>query len=339
MLILSIIILISATILFRNYYLTLTTTNPQKGGVYTEGAVGVPKFLNPVLAKSDIDRDISTLVFASLVSYNEKGMIVPYLAKEFQVSGDQKTYSFKLDPKILWQDKEKVTSDDVDFTLKLLADTGYSGPFADAFNGIKFTKINDSEFSVSIPQTNSSFISTLSQVGILPVHRLKDVKPSALDKNDFNLDPLGCGRYKLDKNKSKLSGSIKVVLTRTETYGKEDSGYLDEVIFRSYSSDSEVIEAYKKGEINGFGGFSMGEINGIDKKLFRVSRIQIPRFSAAFLNLDNDNLKELKFRLALAHAVDKAKIINDVYQKEAEILDSPIPSFAPGYNQIGRAHV
>ncbi len=45
-----------------------------------------------------------------------------------------------------------------------------------------------------------------------------------------------------------------------------------------------------------------------------------------------NNFKDLKFRLALAHTVDKAKIINDVYQGEAEILDSAVPSFAFGYN-------
>ncbi|MCX6811303.1 MAG: hypothetical protein NT039_01225 [Candidatus Berkelbacteria bacterium] len=46
--ILSIAIIVSAIILFRNYYLTRTTLNPQKGGVYMEGVVGSPKYLNPL---------------------------------------------------------------------------------------------------------------------------------------------------------------------------------------------------------------------------------------------------------------------------------------------------
>src|SRR4051812_8408913 len=40
---------------------------PAYGGTLTEGAVGSPRFVNPLLALSDSDRDLTTLVYAGLM--------------------------------------------------------------------------------------------------------------------------------------------------------------------------------------------------------------------------------------------------------------------------------
>ena len=40
---------------------------PTRGGTLTEGILGTPRFINPVLANSDIDQDISSLVYSGLV--------------------------------------------------------------------------------------------------------------------------------------------------------------------------------------------------------------------------------------------------------------------------------
>jgi peptide/nickel transport system substrate-binding protein len=122
------------------------------------------------------------------------------------------------------------------------------------------------------------------------------------------------------------------VLKRSAAYQKDDQGYFERIIFRPYSSSSDLIEAYRKGEINGFGGISPNEMSSIDRNTFRYYRLTIPRFTAVFLNLERDNLKELKFRQALAYAINKEQIINEIYGGQAEILKSPIPSFAPGFN-------
>ncbi|TSC90776.1 MAG: putative ABC transporter substrate binding protein, partial [Candidatus Berkelbacteria bacterium Licking1014_96] len=180
--------------------------------------------------------------------------------------------------------------------------------------------------------TNSSFASILSEVGILPEHKLREVKAELLDKNDFNFNPIGSGRYYFEPKESKQNGD-EIVLKKADTYKKDSPGYFDKIIFRSYSSTSELIEAYKKGEINGFGGFNSADISAINRKTFRCFRLQIPRFTAIFLNLNKDNFKELKFRQALARAVDKEKIVQEVYGGEAEQLKTIIPSFAPGYDE------
>lgn len=331
--ILSIVVIICAIILFRNYYLSRITLNPQKGGVYIEGVVGSPKYINPLLARSEIDRSISKIIFLPLIGYQNKGELAPILAREFKIIDKGKRYDFVLEDNISWQDGERITIDDVIFTLNMLQSEGYSGPFSRSFDGIKLEKTSETEFSLILPETNSSFASILSEVGILPEHKLREVKAELLDKNDFNLNPVGSGRYRFEPKESKQNGKSKVVLKKTDTYKKDAEGYFDKIIFRSYSSTPELVEAYKKGEINGFGGFNAADAAAINRKTFRCFRLQIPRFTAIFLNLNRDNVGELKFRQALARAVDKEKIVKEVYGGEAETLKGIIPSFAPGYDE------
>lgn len=330
--ILSIVVIVCTIILFRNYYLTRTTLNPQKGGVYVEGVLGTPKYLNPLLARSEVDRNIAKIIFLPLIGYDHKGELRPMLAREFKILDSGKRYDFVLDDRISWQDGGRITADDVSFTLAILQSEGYNGPFSQSFDGVKFEPKSETEFSLILPETNSNFSSVLAEAGILPAHKLKDIKPELLDKSDFNLNPVGSGRYLLETKGAKNSGNQETVLKRAETFQKDSAGYFDQIIFRPYSSTAELIDAYKKGEINGFGGFVAPDITKIDRKTFRCYRLQIPRFTAVFLNLNKDINQELKFRQALARAVDKGKIIQEVYGGSAESLKTVIPSFAPGYN-------
>lgn len=325
-LILSLVVIVCAIILFRNYYLTHTTLNPQKGGVYTEGIVGSAKYINPLLARSEIDRDLSKIIFLSLIDYNSKGELVPILAQEFKVSDQGLKYNFVLGENY-WQDGEKIIVRDVEFTLSILQSEGYNGPFSHSFDGVKIEKRSENEFSFVLPEINSSFPSILSELGILPVHKLEQVEPGLLDKNDFNLNPIGSGRYRFEAKKDK---SNSIILSRASTYKKDNEGFFEQVVFRSYQSQGELVEAYKKGEINGFGGLTPADLNTIDRKTFRSYHLQIPRFTAVFFNLEGEANKELKFRQALAQAINKEKIIEEVYGGRAEILKTVIPSFVLG---------
>jgi len=87
----------SGLFLFLNFYYKNTEITPAKGGTYIEGLVGQPRFINPVLANSDVDRDLVQLIFSGLMKYDENLNIVPDLAKGYpEIEEDGKVYKFRL---------------------------------------------------------------------------------------------------------------------------------------------------------------------------------------------------------------------------------------------------
>src|SRR4030042_218472 len=73
-------------------YYHFTKKVPIPGGEYTEGIVGQPLYINPVLsAGNDADADLAALVFSSLFKYDAAGTLVPDLADSYDLSEDKLT--------------------------------------------------------------------------------------------------------------------------------------------------------------------------------------------------------------------------------------------------------
>ena len=95
---------------------------PDFGGEYTEGLVGQPQFLNPVLsAASGVDSDITRIIYAQLLKFDKDLKLIPDLAENLPtISADQKTYTIKLKPNLKWQDGRAILSDDVVYTVQTI---------------------------------------------------------------------------------------------------------------------------------------------------------------------------------------------------------------------------
>src|SRR3989344_5531756 len=74
--------------------MALTVEVPAHGGTYTEGVVGAPRFVNPVLAISEAGRDMAALVFSGLLKTEPDGSLSPDVASSYTISEDKRTYTF-----------------------------------------------------------------------------------------------------------------------------------------------------------------------------------------------------------------------------------------------------
>jgi peptide/nickel transport system substrate-binding protein len=67
---------------------------PAHGGWDVEGVVGTPRFINPLLALSDADKDLTALVYSGLMRRDGNGNLIPDLAESYEISDDGLTYTF-----------------------------------------------------------------------------------------------------------------------------------------------------------------------------------------------------------------------------------------------------
>src|SRR5207248_9071294 len=92
----------------------------RRGGTFAEAMIGAPRYVNPLLASSDTDLDLTHLVYSGLTRIDDRGNIVPDMASSWQVSADSRTYTFTLRADLMWHDDQPFTADDVLFTTGLL---------------------------------------------------------------------------------------------------------------------------------------------------------------------------------------------------------------------------
>ena len=131
-------------------------TDPAFGGTYVEGVAGVVQYLNPIIAATNLDQDVSRLAFTGLTRFDRDGTIVPDLAT-FEVDTTGKIWTFFIRRDATWHDGAPVTADDVLYTVGLLQDRVYGGPFADAFRGVVVAYLGPTTVRFTLPDVYAPF--------------------------------------------------------------------------------------------------------------------------------------------------------------------------------------
>ncbi|MEI7480496.1 MAG: hypothetical protein WCJ59_02610, partial [bacterium] len=98
-----VILVISGTNMAWNYNRSLLVEIPTHGGFLKEGVIGIPRFINPVLAFSDVDRDLTGLIYSGLLRYDTNGNLINDLAENYTISEDGTIYHFTLKPDLKFQ--------------------------------------------------------------------------------------------------------------------------------------------------------------------------------------------------------------------------------------------
>ena len=100
-------------------------SQPEQGGVFTEGLVGSLGRLNPLLDwNNSADRDINRLLFSGLIRFDERGLPRADVAESWGSTPDGTVYNFAILPNAIWHDGRPVTSDDVIFTIEMMKSAG-----------------------------------------------------------------------------------------------------------------------------------------------------------------------------------------------------------------------
>ena len=82
---------------------------PKNGGTVIEGIVGTPTLVNPVMANSEADKDLTALVYSGLMRKNSLGELIPDIAESWPViSEDGKKYTFRRNRNYFITENKKV---------------------------------------------------------------------------------------------------------------------------------------------------------------------------------------------------------------------------------------
>jgi peptide/nickel transport system substrate-binding protein len=315
-----------------------TVLRPGRGGTYIEGIADSPHYLNPLLSgHHEADRDICALVFSSLTRSNEYGELEADLARRWEVTPDNLTYTFYLRSDAYWHDGTPLTADDVIFTIDLVKDPGFPGPpdlGANVWQTVAVKKVDRRTVRFTLSEPYAPFLD-YTTIGILPAHLLEGIRAADLPDMEFNLNPVGSGPFQLAGMEIE-DGAITSMMLKPfpRYYGAHP--YLDRIQFRFYPSCQTVLNAYEEGKVEGISRIPAADLSRVsgfpDLNLFSA---QVAEYGIVFLNHRRPDLpffQEQGVRQALLYALDRQQVIDNALGGQALIAHSPLIPGTWAYN-------
>jgi peptide/nickel transport system substrate-binding protein len=184
---------------------------PVKGGILREAFFLEPDFINPVLSLRKCAKKAEPLVFETILDYSEEGTIIPGLAKSWSFSKDGLTITFKLRENVFFHPviennkivipPEKMTSQDIEFTIELIMDVKNRSPLKALFDNFEAKNIritSPDTFQAEYDSINSNNLTMWTKIPVLPKHIYKD-SSEPLYKSRFIRSPIGTGPFILKK--------------------------------------------------------------------------------------------------------------------------------------------
>jgi len=322
--ILGAILVISAVFVVRGLNNNFLVEVPKTGGALTEGIIGTPRFINPVLAISDADRDLTALTYSGLLKAAPDGKLLPDLAEKVNISEDGLKYIFTLKENITFHDGEPVTADDVVFTIGRIQDPAIKSPRRANWEGVSVEKTGEREIKMTLKQAYSPFLQNAT-IGILPAHIWKNVEPEMFPFSEYNIKPIGSGPFALKEIKRNADAPVSYELQPFRNYAL-NRPYLKTLRVRFYPSEDKLLDAYKAGEIEAASAISPANVGSLRFNQMSLLQSPLPRVFGVFFNQNEAKIFNNKeVRKALNAAVDKEKIVREILSGYATAIDSPIP--------------
>jgi peptide/nickel transport system substrate-binding protein len=287
---------------------------PAHGGSLTEGVVGSPRFVNPLLAITDADRDLTTLTYAGLMGVGPDGLR-PVLAERYDVSPDGKVYTFVLKENVKFSDGTPVTAEDVVFTVTKAVDPRLKSPELANWSNVRVEALDTRTVRFTLPKAYAPFLANTT-LGILPAHIWSKIADEQFPFTTYMTEPVGAGPFKVYKVTKNSDGMI----TRFDltSFGDYALGrpYLSGMRLVFYPSSDDVLNAYEHGAIES--GYGIPVPSALRSPYSRVFGI--------FLNAtENKAFGDMAVRKALSIGIDRAHLVNDILGGYAQTRTGPLP--------------
>ncbi len=304
-----------------------TTRVPASGGIFVEGAVGAPQYLNPLLSDPyPLDRELVSLIFDGLTRYDEKGQLQPALAQSWAVAEDGLSVRFVLRQDAQWQDGQPVTAVDVAFTYRLMQDEAFPGTPAlkTLWQSVTIQVVDEQTVVFGLSEPYSPFLEATTR-GILPAHLLQGVTGTTLTTHPFNTNPIGTGPWIVNAGENwRQNGRLRL---SPNPLNWPQGSQIPTLEFRFYPDESSLLQAFQAGDLQAINQVTPSLLPQVavlpEARLFSAVS---PRYTALFFNLSDTGtaaIRSKEVRQALAYALDRETLIDQALNGQAVPMEGP----------------
>jgi peptide/nickel transport system substrate-binding protein len=308
---------------------------PARGGNVLRVALPQePKTLNPLLVTSTIDGFVARLMFEPLISADAKGRPYPILAAQVPstenggVSADGRTITYYLRPQVQWSDGVPVSSADVKFSWSAIMNPannvvtrhGYDDVASiDTPNALTLVVHLKRAFA---PFVNTFFAESDQPYNIAPAHVL--AKEPEINKLGFNQAPtVSDGPFTFVRwnhgDRIVLAANPKFMFGRPK---------LDGMDVLTVANENTSVNMLRTGAIDYMFQASIvtyPQLKGASS--IHVIMNPVNGYEGMGFNLLRKPMSDPRFRLAVAYAVDKQRLVDDLTYGQVKIANGDLPDW------------
>ncbi|MBD2446910.1 ABC transporter substrate-binding protein [Nostoc sp. FACHB-152] len=324
-----------------------------------------PNTFNPQLMEQGAG--ILTFIYEGLIRENGQGEIQPALAESWKISEDQKHITFTLRKGLKWSDAKPLTADDVVFTYQDIytnpAIPSYAKDFLQIGQNRQFPivkKLDNLRVEFTLPEPFAPFLRT-TKLEILPEHILRDSitkkdsagRPLFLSTWGTDTPPnqiISNGAYKLE---SYIPGE-RITFRKNPYYWRKynqnySQPYIDRIIISTVSNNDTALIQFRSGRLDyldvnsnyfsllkreekkgKFTVYNGGSQIGTTAMMFNLNTGV--RNNQPLVNpIKSRWFNTVAFRQAVAHSINRQRMVNNLYAGVGALQNSPIAVQSPYY--------
>lgn len=275
---------------------------------------------------------VRSLMFNSLVKKNENFEYVGELAKEINPTEDGKVITFVLRDGVKFHNGKELTSADVKYTFdELFKSKGFKAPsFFETVDDKPIPHITAIEtpdaktvvFKLTRASLQNKLLSNLVAIPIIPEGSVEQQATNPVGSGAFKFVSFDSSQniVELAANPDYFDGAPKVAKLRVKTVTDANS-------MQAELQSGNVDLAPLPTNLSPDTIKSLGNIPSLKVEQFNGSNVQYLQF-----NTESAPLNNIKLRQAIAFAVDRDKIINELLSSQAKIAYSILPVESWAYN-------
>lgn len=310
---------------------TSTSSKTATTKVLTYSRAADSRGLDPAYVDDGESAKVMCNIFEGLVKYKDDSTeIQPGLATSWDISSDGKTYTFHLRKNVKFHDGTPFNADAVKFSIErqlppnATDDMPYASFTFDPTIVDKVQKVDDYTVKILLKKPYTPFLANLAMALAAPI-----VSPTAVKKygTKFTENPVGTGPFKFVSWQKDQS----ITLEKNNDYWGSKAK-VDKVVFKVTKEGSVRASELITGSADIIDGVDPNDIKKIQDSKMELFKNKGMNINYMAFNCSRAPFNNAKLREAVTQAINRDELVKYLYQGYADVANSEIPTFIPGYN-------
>jgi oligopeptide transport system substrate-binding protein len=327
------------------------TTQAEEGGnLSAEQVITVnwgtePPSLDPGLASDTTSANILNNIMDPLIKLDEDLNPVEHAAESYEVSEDGKTVTFTLRNDLKWTNGDPVTAQDFVYSWKRTVSPELAADYAYQFFGIVGAQeynscesncdamadkmgvraVDERTLEVKLTSAQPWFVQQVAHHSFMPVHRATVEQFGAKWTEAANI--VTNGPFRLDS----WEHNSRIDLVKWDGWRNAGDVTLTRVNGRMISEGTTAVQAFEAGEVDATGSLPPEELPRLKET---EEYEQYPALGTYYYGVNVQNIPDVNQRRAMALAIDRRQIIDNVAQADQIPATGFTPQGMPGFDEF-----